>query len=53
MNENKIVAAILAIAVCAREPRTPSVEVGKENWRKVLQLYEKLLLALNEKKVGA
>jgi hypothetical protein len=36
MNENKILAAILAIATSARESRGSSPEVGKENWRKAI-----------------
>jgi hypothetical protein len=43
MDEHKIIAAILTLAASARENRGSSVEVGKENWRKVIKDYELIL----------
>ena len=47
MNENKILAAILTIATSARESRGSSVEAGKENWRRAINDYKKILAELD------
>ncbi|MFY9805493.1 MAG: hypothetical protein WA211_13685 [Candidatus Acidiferrales bacterium] len=49
MNENKILAAILTIAVSARASRAGSAEVGKENWRGVIKDYGRILAELDPK----
>ena len=49
MNETKVLAAILTIAASARDTRSTSSEVGKENWRKVIQSYDEILAALEQK----
>ena len=49
MNENKILAAILTIAVSARASRAASMEMGKENWRGVIKDYERILAELDPK----
>ena len=46
MNEYKVLAAILTVAVSARASRAPSEEVGKESWRGVVEDYERILAAL-------
>ena len=46
MNESKIIAAILTIAVSARETRGPSVEASMANWRNVIKDYERILAKL-------
>ena len=51
MDETKVLAAILAIATSAREPRNTSQEVGKENWRKVVNNYEEILKELKSRKL--
>ena len=47
MNENKILAAILTIAVSARASRASSVEAGEESWRGVIKDYERILVELD------
>lgn len=49
VNENKILAAILTIAVSARASRAGSAEVGKENWRGVIKDYGRILAELDPK----
>ena len=48
MNENKIIAAILALAVNTKRERTTSRQAGREDWRLVLDDYRIFLSALNE-----
>jgi len=48
MNENKIIAALLAMAVNARRERSTSKQVGCEDWRLVLDDYNTFLRALSE-----
>jgi hypothetical protein len=36
MNENKIIAALLTVAVNAMRPRSESKEVGHELWKSVM-----------------
>ena len=48
MNENKIVAAILAVAVNTKRERSTSRQAGREDWRLVLDDYRMFLNALNE-----
>jgi len=47
MNENKTLAAILTIATSARESRGSSAELGKENWRRAINDYERILAELD------
>ena len=47
MNEQKILAAILTIAVSARASRASSVNVGEEIWRGVIKDYERILAELD------
>ena len=47
MNESKILAAILTIAVSARASRASSVKVDEENWRGVIKDYERILAELD------
>ena len=51
MNENKILAAILTIATSARESRGSSTELRKENWRRAISDYEKILAELDRDSV--
>lgn len=48
MNENKIIAALLTMAVNARRERSTSKQVGREDWRLVLDDYNTFLRALSE-----
>ena len=55
MNENKILAAILTIAVSARASRASTVGAGEESWRGVIKDYERILAELDHnlaKKAG-
>ena len=52
MNENKIIAALLALAVNTRRERTTSKQLGREDWRLVLDDYTTFLKALNEPPAG-
>ena len=47
MNESKIIAAILPIAVSARASRASSLKVGKESWRRVIEDYKQILAELD------
>ena len=47
MNESKILATILTIAVSARASRASSVKVGEENWRGVIKDCKRLLAELD------
>jgi hypothetical protein len=48
VNENKVIAALLTMAVNARRERTTSKQVGREDWRLVLDDYNTFLRALSE-----
>jgi len=48
MNENKIIAALLTLAVNTKRERTTSRQAGREDWRLVLDDYRTFLSALNE-----
>jgi len=47
VNENKILAAILTIAVSARASRASSAGAGEESWRGVIKDYERILAELD------
>lgn len=48
MNENKIIAALLALAVNTKRERSTSKQAGREDWRLVLDDYNTFLKALTE-----
>ena len=48
MNENKIIAALLTLAVNTKRERSTSRQSGREDWRLVLDDYRTFLSALNE-----
>jgi hypothetical protein len=48
MNENKIIAALLTMAVNARRERGTSRQAGREDWRLVLDDYNTFLKILTE-----
>ncbi|MGA3212960.1 MAG: hypothetical protein ABSD20_16765 [Terriglobales bacterium] len=48
MDDNKLLAAILTVAVNARRPQVPSTEAGKDDWAVVMRDYLKLRGALQE-----
>jgi hypothetical protein len=48
MNENKIIAALLTMAVNAKRERSTTKQAGREDWRLVLDDYNTFLKALSE-----
>jgi len=48
VNENKILAAILVVAVNCKRQRTTSTQAGREDWRIILDDYHRFLIALSE-----
>jgi hypothetical protein len=48
MNESKIIAALLTLAVNMKRERTTSRQAGREDWRLVLDDYRIFLSALSE-----
>ncbi|MGA8150555.1 MAG: hypothetical protein WB952_06375 [Terriglobales bacterium] len=48
MNETKIIAALLTLAVNMKRERSTSRQAGREDWRLVFDDYHTFLSALNE-----
>lgn len=48
MNENRLLAAILTVALNSKRPRAISRELGQEDWRQVMQDYERFLDLLTQ-----
>lgn len=51
MNENKIIAALLTLAVNMKRERSTSRQAGREDWRLVLDDFRMFLGALDERGV--
>jgi hypothetical protein len=49
MNENKIIAALLTVAVNMKRERSTSRQAGREDWRLVLDDFRTFLSALDER----
>jgi len=47
MNENKIIAALLTVAINAMRPRATSKQLGSEDWKHVMEDYTQFLNKLN------
>jgi len=43
MNDNRLIAALLTVAVNLKRPRASSRELGHEDWRHILEDYRQFL----------
>ena len=52
MEDYKVVAAILTVAVCSTKPRTTSQRLAADQWRNVWRDYNKFLKKLEKKRTS-